>query len=62
MDQSSLNRCIDEVPLPSDQTNIKHKTERKKRKEAKKRLMRDEKELKKATIKIERREVELRFD
>lgn len=62
MDQSKLNRCIDEVPLPSDQTNIKHKTEGKKRKEAKKRVLRDEKELKKTKIKIERGEVELRFD
>ena len=62
MDQSKLNPCIDEIPLSSDQTNHKHKTERKKRKEAKKRLLRDEKEEKKMKIKIERRQVEIRFD
>lgn len=62
MDQMALNRCIDEVPLPSDQTNLKHKTERKKRKEATKRLLRDEREEKKTKIRIERREVELRFE
>jgi len=62
MAQSELNPCIDEIPLPSDQTNIKHKTERKKRKEAKKRLLRDEKEQRKMKIKIERKEVEVSFD
>ena len=62
MDHGTLTPCSNEIPLPSDQTNIKHKTERKKRKEAKKRAVRDEKDLKKTTITIERGEVELRFD
>ena len=62
MDQSELNPCIDTIPLPSDQTNIKHKTAKKKQKEAKKRLLRDEKEEKKMKIKIERREVEVSFE
>lgn len=59
MDQE-LNPSIDEIPLPNDNTNIKHKKPSKKRKEAKKRAMKDEKQQEK--IKIERREVEVRFD
>ena len=62
MNQDKMIPCNTEMPLPSDQTNIKHKTESKKRKEAKKRILKDKKEEEKMRIKIETKEVEVRFD
>jgi hypothetical protein len=58
MDQR-LTSSNDEIPLPCDQTNIKHKKPSKKRKEAKKRA---EKEQKEEKIKIERKEVTVSFE
>ena len=64
MEQPEPLHCVDQIPLPSDQTNIKHKTERKKRKEAKKRAVKEQKEKKaqgNMTMTITRGEVEVAF-
>jgi len=46
-----------QIGLPSDQTNIKHKTEKKKRKEAKKRAIKEKEE----TMSIERGNIQVEF-
>ena len=61
MDQRLMTPpVIEEILLPNDNTIIKHKKPSKKRKEAKKRAMKEQKEQEK--IKIERREVEVSFE